>query len=105
MRGIAQNRIVIDPGIGFGKTTEHNLTLLRELPAIVECGYPVLIGASRKNFIGQLTGRKAPADRRAGSLGVAAWAVTNGAHILRVHDVLDTCDICRMLDTFISGDE
>jgi dihydropteroate synthase len=104
-RGIARDRIVIDPGIGFGKTTEHNLTLLRELPALAECGYPVLIGASRKNFIGQLTGRKAPADRRAGSLGAAAWAVVNGAHILRVHDVLDTCDICRMLDTFISGDE
>jgi dihydropteroate synthase len=103
--GVARERIVIDPGIGFGKTTEHNLALLRELPSLAECGSPLLVGASRKSFIGQLTGRSAPADRRAGSLGVAAWAVAHGTHILRVHDVLDTCDVCRMLDTFISGDE
>jgi len=102
--GVARDRIVIDPGIGFGKTLGHNLALLRALPALAGCGYPLLIGASRKSFIGQLTGRKAPKDRRAGSLGTAAWAVANGAHILRVHDVLDTCDVCRMLDTFISGD-
>ena len=103
--GVARDRIVIDPGIGFGKTTEHNLALLRGLPVLAECGCPLLVGASRKRFIGQLTGRTAPTDRRAGSLGAAAWAVANGAHILRVHDVLDTCDVCRMLDTFISGDE
>lgn len=103
--GVARNRIVIDPGIGFGKSTEHNLKLLRGLPVLTGCGYPLLVGASRKSFIGQLTGRTAPADRRAGSLGAAAWAVANGAHILRVHDVLDTCDVCRMLDTFICGDE
>ncbi|HSR87421.1 MAG TPA: dihydropteroate synthase [Pontiella sp.] len=103
--GIARDRIVIDPGIGFGKTLKHNLALLRELPALAECDCPLLVGASRKNFIGQLTGREAPIDRRAGSLGAAAWAVANGSHILRVHDVLDTCDVCRLLDTFISGDE
>ena len=103
--GVARNRIVIDPGIGFGKTLGHNLALLRGLPALAECGYPLLVGASRKSFIGQLTGRTAPIARRAGSLGAAAWVVVNGAHILRVHDVLDTCDVCRMLDTFISGDE
>ena len=103
--GVARDRIVIDPGIGFGKTPGHNLALLRGLPALAECGYPLLVGASRKSFIGQLTGRTVPIDRRAGSLGAAAWAVANGTHILRVHDVLDTCDVCRMLDTFISGDE
>ena len=103
--GVARNRIVIDPGIGFGKSMEHNLKLLRGLPMLTECDYPLLVGVSRKSFIGQLTGRTIPADRRAGSLGAAAWAVANGAHILRVHDVLDTCDVCRMLDTFISGDE
>ena len=102
--GVARDRIVIDPGIGFGKTMEHNLALLRELSLLAECGHPLLVGASRKSFIGQLTGRSAPVDRRAGSLGAAAWAVANGAHILRVHDVLDTCDVCRMLDTFICGD-
>jgi dihydropteroate synthase len=103
--GVARNRIVIDPGIGFGKTMEHNLALLRGLPALAECDSPLLVGASHKSFIGQLTGRKAPIERRAGSLGAAAWAVANGAHILRVHDVLDTCDVCRILDTFISGDK
>lgn len=103
--GVARDRIVIDPGIGFGKTMEHNLALLRGLPALAECDCPLLVGASRKSFIGQLTGRTAPIDRRAGSLGAAAWAVANGTHILRVHDVLDTCDVCRMLDTFISGEE
>ncbi len=103
--GVARDHIVIDPGIGFGKTLEHNLALLRGLPALAVCDYPLLVGASRKRFIGQLTGRTAPIDRRAGSLGAAAWSVANGAHLLRVHDVLDTCDVCRILDTFISGDE
>jgi len=102
--GLARNQMVIDPGIGFGKTTEHNLELLRGLPELLKCGAPVLVGASRKRFIGQVTGRTDPAERKAGSLGVAAWAATQGAHILRVHDVIDTCDVCRMLDTLTSGD-
>ena len=103
--GVARDRIIIDPGIGFGKTLEHNLVLLRELPALSALNVPLLVGASRKRFIGLITSRENPEDRRAGSLGAAAWAVANGAHILRVHDVLDTCDVCRMLDTFISGDQ
>jgi dihydropteroate synthase len=98
--GVDQNRIVLDPGIGFGKTTGHNLELLQNLPALSTCGAPLLIGVSRKRFIGEITGRSRPVDRRAGSLGCAAWAIANGVHILRVHDVLDTCDVCRMLDTF-----
>lgn len=103
--GVARDHIVIDPGIGFGKNQEHNLALLRELPALATLPVPLLVGASRKRFIGRITGREHPEERRAGSLGAAAWAAANGAHILRVHDVLDTCDVCRMLDTFISGDE
>ncbi|MBN2685613.1 MAG: dihydropteroate synthase [Pontiellaceae bacterium] len=103
-QGVARERIVLDPGIGFGKTQEHNLELLRGLPKLAERGYPLLIGASRKRFIGAITGRTAPADRTAGSLGVAAWSVANGAHILRVHDVIDTCDVCRLLDTLANGD-
>lgn len=102
--GVERERIVIDPGIGFGKTVEHNLELLSELPELSTCCCPVLVGASRKSFIGKITGRERPADRVAGSLGAAAWAVANGAHILRVHDVLDTCDVCRMLDTLMPGD-
>ncbi|MBN2164565.1 MAG: dihydropteroate synthase [Pontiellaceae bacterium] len=102
--GVARERIVLDPGIGFGKTLEHNLALLRHLPELLAAGYPVLVGASRKRFIGQITGRENPEDRRAGSLGVAAWSVGAGAHILRVHDVIDTCDVCRMLDRLETGE-
>jgi dihydropteroate synthase len=102
--GIGRESIVVDPGIGFGKTLEHNLELLRGINQLSECGCPILVGASRKSFIGQITGRDVPADRLAGSLGAAAWAVLQGAHILRVHDVIDTCDICRLVDTLLSGE-
>jgi dihydropteroate synthase len=103
-RGIARDRMVIDPGIGFGKTLEHNLELLRGLPRLAECGVPLLVGASRKSFIGRILNREKPADRRAGSLGAAAWAAMQGAHILRVHDVIDTCDCTRLVDTLVSGE-
>ena len=103
-RGVRRECLVVDPGIGFGKTVEHNLELLRGIPQLAECGCPVLVGASRKSFIGHLTGREAPAERRAGSLGAAAWAAAHGAHILRVHDVIDTCDVCRLVDTLLAGE-
>jgi dihydropteroate synthase len=103
-QGISREQIVTDPGIGFGKKLEHNLELLRCLPRLHDSCGPLLVGASRKSFIGQVTGQEEAADRLAGSLGVAAWAAANGAHILRVHDVLDTCDVCRLLDTFTAGD-
>ncbi|MEA2067764.1 MAG: dihydropteroate synthase [Verrucomicrobiota bacterium] len=102
--GVARDRMVIDPGFGFGKTVGHNLALLRELPGLAECCRPILVGASRKSFVGHVTGRKHPADRLAGSLGVAAWAVAGGAHILRVHDVIETCDVCRIADTLSAGE-
>ncbi len=82
--GIAQ--IVLDPGIGFGKTLEHNVTLLRELAAFAELGYPLLVGTSRKAFIGTLTGAAVDA-RLPGSIASNVMAYLNGAHILRVHDV------------------
>jgi dihydropteroate synthase len=102
--GIGRDHLVIDPGIGFGKTFEHNLELLRGLPQLAECGCPVLVGASRKRFIGEITGRDNPAERMAGSLGIAAWSVRQGAHILRVHDVIETCDICRITDKLCIGE-
>ena len=102
--GMARERLVIDPGIGFGKTTEHNLELLRNLPELSAMEIPLLVGASRKRFIGELTGRMEPMDRRAGSLGVALWALMRGAHILRAHDVIDTCDACKLVDTLLSGE-
>jgi dihydropteroate synthase len=80
-------QIVVDPGIGFGKTTEQSLELVRRLHEIVELGHPVLVGASRKGFIGHLTSIDDPADRLAGSLAVHLAAVARGACLLRVHDV------------------
>jgi dihydropteroate synthase len=89
-QGIAPGRVVLDPGIGFGKTVEHNLTLLRHLDALTALGAPVLVGASRKKFIGTITGVDVADRRLAGSLAVALHAAAGGAAILRVHDVAET---------------
>ena len=94
--GIAADRIVIDPGFGFGKTVDHNFTLLRELGSLVRLGYPVLAGYSRKSSLGAVTGR-AVEQRLAASLAAAMIAVQNGATILRVHDVAETVDVLKML--------
>lgn len=90
--GIARDRIVVDPGFGFGKTLGHNLELLRRLDAITALAVPVLAGLSRKSMIGKLTGRDA-ADRMAGSVAAALLAVQRGAAIVRVHDVAATRDV------------
>ena len=89
--GIDRNRIVIDPGFGFGKTAEHNLELLRELDRLAATGYPVLVGLSRKSVLGRLTGRKVT-ERVAASVAAAIAAVAHGASIVRVHDVAATRD-------------
>jgi dihydropteroate synthase len=89
--GIARERIVLDPGFGFGKTLEHNLALLRALPRLAALGYPVLAGLSRKGSLGGITGR--PVDERlAASLAAALAAVARGASIVRVHDVRESVD-------------
>ncbi len=93
--GIGRERIVIDPGFGFGKTVEHNLDLLRRLPELVLLGYPVLVGLSRKSTIGALTGGAA-AERLAGSVAAALAAVARGAKIIRVHDVRETVDALKV---------
>jgi len=89
--GIARERILIDPGFGFGKTLEHNLALLRQLGRIADLGYPVLVGLSRKRMIGAITGR-APDARVAGGVAAAVLAVQSGARIVRTHDVAATVD-------------
>jgi dihydropteroate synthase len=89
--GVARERIVVDPGFGFGKTLEHNQALLAALPAIAADGLPVLAGLSRKRMIGALTGR-AEGDRLAGSVAAAVVAAINGARIIRAHDVAATVD-------------
>ena len=93
--GIDRHRIVLDPGFGFGKTVEHNLTLLRRLSEIAALGYPLLAGLSRKSTIGVLTGRNVD-DRMAGSVAAALAAVARGAGIVRVHDVRETADALKV---------
>ena len=94
-RGIAANRIVLDPGIGFGKTVEHNFELLRRQRELLALGQPLLAGWSRKSSIGAVTGRDA-ADRLAGSIAAALASVLNGASIVRVHDVAATVDALKV---------
>ena len=100
--GIRRNRILIDPGIGFGKTLRHTLELLRGLPRLLSLGYPVVLGASRKSFIGALT--EAPVDERLpGSLACVAFAQRLGVHVVRVHDVRDTVQCLRVLQAVERG--
>ncbi len=88
--GLKEENIWIDPGIGFGKTLEHNLFLLRSVGDIAALGYSVLVGASRKSFIGKLTDEPVPEKRLAGSISAGIYALTHGVRILRVHDVRET---------------
>lgn len=96
-RGVAPERIVLDPGFGFGKTLEHNMALFRGLPALVALGYPVLVGVSRKSMIGSLLGDRPIPDRRIGSVAAAMLAARAGARVLRVHDVRETADALAIL--------
>jgi dihydropteroate synthase len=90
--GVPAQRIMVDPGIGFGKTLAHNLELLRRLDEIVALGFPVVIGTSRKSFLGRLTGREDPHDRVAATLATTVLALERGATVFRVHDVAPTRD-------------
>jgi dihydropteroate synthase len=99
--GVSRDRLVADPGFGFGKNMEHNLTLLRKLPQFAELGVPLLAGLSRKSTIGKLTGR--PMEQRlAGSLAMALLALQGGATILRVHDVKETRDVIAVWQAYDS---
>lgn len=95
-RGIAGGKIITDPGIGFGKSAAHNLTLLRNLSVLHDLGRPFLLGASRKRFIGTIGGADTAQDRMAGSVAVALHGVAQGAQILRVHDVAETAQALRL---------
>ncbi|MFT4196868.1 MAG: dihydropteroate synthase [Pseudoxanthomonas sp.] len=96
MVGIARNKLVVDPGFGFGKTTAHNLALLAQLRRFTELGVPVLAGLSRKRSLGELTGRQVPAERAASSVAAHLLAAQNGAAIVRVHDVAATVDALKV---------
>ncbi|HEV3010664.1 MAG TPA: dihydropteroate synthase, partial [Burkholderiales bacterium] len=95
--GIAAERIVVDPGFGFGKTVQHNLTLLKNLSKLSEL--PILVGLSRKSTLGKLTGRPVE-ERLAGSLVMALLALQGGATILRVHDVKETRDVIAVWQAY-----
>jgi dihydropteroate synthase len=94
--GIAGDKIFIDPGIGFGKTLEHNLQLLRSIDKFVASGYRVLVGASRKSFIGAITGKDVPTDRIYGTTAAVAYCVAAGVSIVRVHDVAEMLDVVKV---------
>ncbi len=101
--GIAPDRIVLDPGFGFAKTLQHNLSLFKHMDALLSLGRPLLVGVSRKSMIGQALNRPV-AERLYGSLALAALAMTKGARILRVHDVAQTVDVVRMIAAVESAD-
>ena len=99
--GIPEERVCIDPGIGFGKTVDHNVALLRAVPALRLLGAAVMVGASRKGFIGTLTGVEDPAARLEGSLAVAVLAAAHGADLVRVHDVEATVRALKVADAVV----
>jgi len=102
--GVAEERIWVDPGIGFGKTAEHNLELIERLGELGELGRPVVLGASRKSFIGKLTGREV-GERIGGSLATAVLGLARGADVLRVHDVRETRDALIVAEAILGTRE
>ena len=102
--GVAEERVAVDPGIGFGKTVAHNLELLRRLDEIVALGFTVLIGTSRKGFLGKLVGREDPHDRVAATVATNVLALERGATVFRVHDVAATADALTVAAATLRGD-
>ena len=101
--GICKNMIFIDPGIGFGKMLEHNLLILRLIRKFVKSDYRVLVGTSRKSFIGQITGKKDPSDRIFGTAATVALCAAAGVSIVRVHDVAAMADVIRVAGAIKKG--
>lgn len=100
--GIKPEHIILDPGIGFGKTAEHNLQILHDLDRLVALGYPTLLGASRKSFIGKLTGKPVE-SRLMGTCATTALAVAKGIDMVRVHDVEEARDVLKVADAIVRG--
>jgi dihydropteroate synthase len=102
IHGIEVERILLDPGIGFGKTVEHNLTLLKRLMELTVLGRPLVVGTSRKSFIARITGESEASNRLFGTAASVAWSVANGAGVVRVHDVEPMAMVVKMIRA-ISG--
>jgi len=94
--GIPAHRVLVDPGIGFGKTDAHNLELLRNLRNLAPTAQPIMVGTSRKGFIGRITGEPNAAARQFGTAATVSWSITNGCDIVRVHDVRQMAQVVRM---------
>ena len=103
--GVAAGQVLLDPGIGFGKTAGHNLDLLRRLPSLARLGRPLVVGTSRKGFVGRITGEADPRQRVFGTAATVAWSVANGADIVRVHDVGPMKRVVRMTRAIVRGSE
>lgn len=101
--GVTREQIWLDPGIGFGKTSQHNLELLRRLPEIKALGCPLVVGASRKKFLGKILGIKDPADRLEGTAAAVALSIAGGADIVRVHDVREMARVAKVSDAIVRG--
>jgi dihydropteroate synthase len=101
--GVAPDAILVDPGIGFGKTVAHNCALVRRLDVLAALGYPVLVGVSRKGFIGQLLGGRGTGSRLFGTAAAVALAVAGGARLVRVHDVGPMRDVVRVAEGVAAG--
>ena len=101
--GVARDRLCADPGIGFGKTTAHNLALLRDIVSFRRLAVPVLVGVSRKRFIGELSGVDDPAERVEGTAGAVAWCAAQGIDVLRVHDVKAMARVVKVVDAIVRG--
>jgi dihydropteroate synthase len=96
--GIARDRLAVDPGLGFGKTSAHSLSLMRHVDAFLDLGVPVVVGPSRKSFIGAALGDAPVEGRLHGTAGAVAWMAARGAHVIRVHDVHEMAEVVRVVD-------
>jgi dihydropteroate synthase len=101
--GIDRERLAVDPGLGFGKTYRHNLTLMRDVGAFLDLGVPVVVGPSRKSFIGAALGDLPMDQRLEGTAGAVAWLAGQGAHVVRVHDVAEMVRVVRVVDAIRGG--
>lgn len=101
--GVRREQLWLDPGIGFGKNIQHNLALLRRLPELKTLGLPLVVGASRKRFLGTILGTDDPQDRREGTAATVALSIAGGADMVRVHDVREMARIARVSDAVVRG--
>jgi dihydropteroate synthase len=101
--GVRRDQIWLDPGLGFGKTAQHNLELLRRLPELKALGLPLVVGASRKKFLGKILGTDDPNDRKEGTAATVALSIVGGADVVRVHDVREMARVAKVSDAIVRG--